>query len=159
VSFDDSRIAFEWKGKNVERKLEELRPKETTTQASAQTNTQPGGQSRSAAPSASAPIQPVASLDHPAPVPAAAAVSSAASSPATPTPARNVTALGGGTGTSNNGSPGDTGGDSTFGPLLPSGDRACLPSDNTPVGTVHSGFIKVQSMGIFGASCSWTEVK
>jgi len=159
VSFDENRIAFEWKGKNVERKLEELRPKETTTQASAQTNTQPGGQSRSAAPSASAPIQPVASLDHPAPVPAAAAVSSAASSPATPTPARNVTALGGGTGTSNNGSPGDTGGDSTFGPLLPSGDRACLPSDNSPVGTVHSGFIKVQSMGIFGASCSWTEVK
>ena len=161
VSFDDSRIAFEWKGKNVERKLEELRPKETTTQASAQTNTQSGGQNRSAAPSASAPIQSVASLDHPAPVPAsAAAASNAASSSATPTPGKNVTALGGGTGnSSNNGSPGDTGGDSTFGPLLPSGDRACLPSDNSPVGTVHSGFIKVQSMGIFGASCSWTEVK
>jgi len=52
-----------------------------------------------------------------------------------------------------------TGGDSTFGPLLPSGDRSCLSSDNSPVGTVHSGFIKVQYMGIFGASCSWTEVK
>ena len=28
VSFDDDKIAFEWKGKNVERKLEELRPKQ-----------------------------------------------------------------------------------------------------------------------------------
>ena len=33
VSFDEARADFEWKGKNVERKLEELRPKETTTQA------------------------------------------------------------------------------------------------------------------------------
>jgi hypothetical protein len=168
VSFDDAQVAFEWKGKNVERKLEELRPKETTTQAGAQTGTQPGVTSgRTAAPRASAPaaaatpIQPVASLDHPAPAPAAAAAaSSTTSSSATPEPAKNVTALGGGTGnSSNSGSAGDTSGDSTFGPLLSSGDRACLPSDNSPAGTVHSGFMKVQSMGIFGASCSWTEVK
>ncbi|MEO8050738.1 MAG: hypothetical protein ABI833_10015, partial [Acidobacteriota bacterium] len=73
---------------------------------------------------------------------------------------KNVTSLSGsGNDANNNSGPGDPSGDSTFGPLLPSGDRACLPSDNSPVGTVHSGFMKVQSVGIFGASCSWTEVK
>jgi hypothetical protein len=159
VRFDEDRVAFEWKGKNVERKLEELRPKETTTQAGAQTGTQP----RAAAPaSASAatvtPVRAVASLDHPAPVAAAASVNSA-SATATPAPSKAVTSLGGTGSNANSASGGDTSGDSTFGPLSPSGDRPCLPTDNSPVGTVHLGFMKVQSVGIFGASCSWTEVK
>jgi len=162
LSFDQDRVAFEWKGKNVERKLEELRPKETTTQAAAPTGAQAGAQSaRTAAPAsataAATPVRAVASLDHPAPVAAAAPVNSASAS-ATPAPAKAVTSLGG-TGNNANGSTGDTSGDSTFGPLSPSGDRPCLPSDNSPVGTVHLGFMKVQSVGIFGASCSWTEVK
>jgi hypothetical protein len=166
VSFDENRIAFEWKGNNVERKLEELRPKETTTQAGGQSGTQPGVTSgRTVAPRASAPaaaatpIRAVSSLDHPTPVPAAAAAASNTSSSASPAPAKNVTSLGGASSAANSSSAGDTSGDSTFGPLLPSGDRACLPSDTSPVGTVHSGFMKVQSVGIFGASCSWTEVK
>ena len=51
VSFDENRVDFEWKGKNVERKLEELRPRETAPAAGAQ----PGGQgTRTAAPSTSA---------------------------------------------------------------------------------------------------------
>jgi len=156
LSFDQDRVAFEWKGKNVERKLEELRPKETTTQAGAQA-------ARAAAPAsapaaAATPVRSVASLDHPAPVAAAAPVSSTSAS-ATPAPAKAVTSLGGTGNNANSGSAGDTSGDSVFGPLSSSGDRACLPSDNSPVGTVHLGFMKVQSMGIFGASCSWTEVK
>jgi hypothetical protein len=155
VSFDENRVAFEWKGKNVERKLDELRPKETVAQA----GVQPGAQA-AAPPSASAatPVRPVASLDHPIAVAPAASVSNASAS-VTPPPAKAVTSLSNTTNGDKSASPGDTSGDSTFGPLLPSGDRACLPTDNSPVGTVHSGFMKVQSMGIFGASCSWTEVK
>lgn len=152
VSFDETRVAFEWKGKNVERKLEELRPKETATQASAQAAAPPS------AAAAATPVRAVASLDHPNPVAAAASVSNASAS-ATPAPVKSVTSLSGTGNAANSASAGDTSGDSTFGPLSPSGDRACLPSDNSPVGTVHLGFMKVQSMGIFGASCSWTEVK
>jgi hypothetical protein len=156
VSFDENRVDFEWKGKNVERKLEELKPKETTGAAGAQAAKAAAPASTSAA--AAAPVRPVASLDHPSPAAAAASVGGASAS-ATPAPSKAVTSLGGTSSTANSASSGDTAGDSTFGPLLPSGDRACLPSDNSPVGTVHSGFMKVQSVGIFGASCSWTEVK
>lgn len=154
VSFDAARVSFEWKGKNVERKLEELRPKETAPAGI------PASTQAAAPPSASAaatPVRSVASLDHPNPVAAAAA--SSASTSATPAPVKSVTSLSSTGSGANSASAGDTSGDSTFGPLLPSGDRACLPSDNSPVGTVHSGFMKVQSVGIFGASCSWTEVK
>jgi len=155
VSFDEDRVVFEWKGKNVERKPDQLRPKETVAQAGVQS----GAQAAAPAPaSVATPVRPVASLDHPAPVAPAASVSNASAS-VTPPPAKGVTSLSNTTNGDKSASPGDTSGDSTFGPLLPSGDRACLPSDNSPAGTVHSGFIKVQSMGIFGASCSWTEVK
>jgi hypothetical protein len=149
VSFDETRVAFEWKGKNVERKLEELRPKETATQ-SAQ------AAAPASASAAATPVRPVASLDHPNPVAAAASTSNAS---ATPAPVKSVTSLSSTGNAANSASAGDPSGDSTFGPLSPSGDRACLPSDNSPVGTVHLGFMKVQSMGIFGASCSWIEVK
>jgi len=152
VSFDEARAEFEWKGKNVERKLEELRPKETTTQAGAQSGRT--AVARASAPAA-APIESVASLDHPSPVAAAAPAPAAA----TPAPGKNVTSLASPGNSANSASASDTSGDSTFGPLSPTGDRPCLPSDTSPVGTVHSGFMKVQSMGIFGASCSWTEVK
>lgn len=153
VSFDDSRVHFEWKGKNVERKLEELKAKDSgpQTQAGAQTGRTAVAPSPAAA---AAPVPSVASLDHPAPAAAASAPASA-----TPAPAKAVTSLSATSNSGNNSSAADTTGDSVFGPLSPTGDRPCLPSDNSPVGTVHSGFMKVQSMGIFGASCSWTEVK
>jgi hypothetical protein len=151
VSFDENRVAFEWKGKHVERKVEELRPKDTTVQTSAQASAQPGGPPAASASSSAASLRPVASLDHPSAV--------AANASSSPAPAKAVTSLSSASNASNSASAGDTSGDSTFGPLLPSGDRRCLPTDNSPVGTVHSGFIKVQSVGIFGASCSWIEVK
>ena len=159
VSFDENRVAFEWKGKNVERKLEELRPKETATATGAQAQGTRTAAPASASASAAAPVRAVASLDHPSPAAPAASAASSPNASAAPAPAKSVTPLGGASNASNSASAGDTSGDSTFGPLLPSGDRACLPSDNSPVGTVHSGFMKVQSVGIFGASCSWTEVK
>jgi hypothetical protein len=152
VRFDENRVAFEWKGKNVERKVEELRPREASA---------PGAQTAapaSASAAAAAPVRPVASLDHPVAVATAAPVSSASASATAPTP-KSVTSLSGTGNVANSGNAGDTSGDSTFGPLLSSGDRACVASDNSPVGTVHAGFMKVQSVGIFGASCSWTEVK
>jgi hypothetical protein len=155
VSFDEARAQFEWKGKNVDRKLEELRPKETTTQAGAQAGS-PSGRTavnRASTPApAAAPTPPVASLDHPAP----AAPTAAAASPA---PGKNVTSLAGAGNSANSASATDTSGDSVFGPISPTGERPCVPSDTSPVGTVHAGFMKVQSMGIFGASCLWTEVK
>jgi hypothetical protein len=151
VRFDENRVAFEWKGKSVEREVEELRPKETAT---------PGAQAVApVSASGAAPVRTVASLDHPSAVAPAAAPVNSASASATPAPAKSVTSLNTTGNAANSGNAGDTSGDSTFGPLLPSGDRACVASDNSPVGTVHSGFMKVQSVGIFGASCSWTEVK
>ena len=157
VSFDENRVDFEWKGKNVERKLEELKPKETT--AAAGTQAAKAAATASAPAAAATPVRPVESLDHPSPVAAAGSAPSSTSASPAPAPGKNVTPLGGTSNASNSSSSGDTSGDSTFGPLLPSGDRACVASDNSPVGTVHSGFMKVQSVGIFGASCSWTEVK
>jgi hypothetical protein len=156
VSFDEGRVDFEWKGKNVDRKLEELRPKETAAQAGVQAGMQPAAPASVSA--AATPVRPVASLDHPSAVAAASSVSSASSS-ATPAPAKAVMSLSATSNAANNSSAADTSGDSVFGPVTSTGDRPCLPSDTSPVGTVHSGFMKVQSMGIFGASCSWAEVK
>jgi hypothetical protein len=155
VSFDENRVDFEWKGKNVERKIEELRPKETGVPAGVQTGAQ-GAVPASV--SAAAPMRPVASLDHPTAVAAAASVGGASAS-ATPAPAKSVTSLSSTGDAAKGASTGDTSGDSTFGPLLPGGYRGCVDSDNSPAGTVHLGFMKLQSVGIFGVSCSWTEVK
>jgi hypothetical protein len=156
VSFDENRVAFEWKGKNVERKIEELRAKEAATPTGAQAGGQAASQTSVSA--AATPVRPVASLDHPTAVAAAPSASNAAAS-ATPAPAKSVTSLNSaGTG-ANSGNAGDTSGDSTFGPLLPGGYRSCVDSDSSPAGTVHLGFMKIQSAGIFGVSCSWTEVK
>lgn len=152
VSFDESHASFEWNGKNIERTLEELRPKDAAGTAGVQAGVQTGGQAAPAVSPAAAAPRPVASLDHPG--------AAAASASGTPAPAKAVTSLNVAAGnTTNNSSSGDATGDSVFGPSSSTGDRPCLASDNSPVGTVHLGFIKVQSMGIFGASCSWTELK
>jgi hypothetical protein len=149
VSFDEENVAFEWKGKSVQRKLEELRPKQTLAQAAAPPTPA----------AASTPVKSVASLDRPNAAPAAAA-SPAASSAATPAAGKAVTSLSGSTANpANTNSDNDTSGDATFGPVLPGGVRACVDSDNSPSGTVHSGYKKVQAMGILGPSCSWEQVK
>lgn len=154
VSFDEDSITFDWKGKTVERKLEALRPKQTVAQAS------PAAPSTPASSAAPAPVsvRPVASLDHPTVAPAA---SNAPAANGAQTTAKAVTALGGSSTPNNANGKGDTDadGDEVFGPLLSGGVRSCLPSDNSPSGTVHSGFRKGVSMGIFGASCSWEPVK
>ena len=151
LGFDADNIRFDWKGKTVERKLDALRPKQTVAQAS------PGG---APAPTSSptappAPVRAVASLDRPNAAPAAPAPN------ASPTTGKAVTALGGSStaSNSNNNSDGETGGDEVFGPLLPGGGRPCVASDNSPAGTVHSGYKKNQYVSILGEVCRWEQVK
>jgi len=135
VGFDQEKAVFEWKGKTIERKLEDLRPKQSLAQAAP----------APAPPSASAPPK-SASLDHPdAPAAASAkAVTSLSSASAVKTSDANGN---------------DTAGDEFFGPVLAGGFRACVASDNSPPGTVHSGYRKVQVMSMVGALCSWEQVK
>ena len=151
VSFDRENIAFEWKGKSIERKLEELRPKQVVAQAAS--GARPGVAPTPAL-AATAP-KPVASLDQPSAAP------STASSAAAPAAGKTVTSLGGST-TDKAGatSSADSAGDSEiYGPVLPGGMRACVNSDSSPAGTVHSGYRKVLTMSIFGAACQWEQVK
>jgi len=140
VSFDEDNIAFEWKGKSIERKLEELRPKQVLAQ------TGPSGNTGSKPPAAGA-------------APASVAAAPEASAPA----ARSnpVTSLSG-TSASKTGDANSTSSvseDGMLGPELTGGFRACVPADTSPTGTIHSGYRKVQSMSIFGPSCDWEPVK
>jgi len=112
-SFNQETIEFEWKGRSVARKLDELRPKEAVQTA--------------------------------APRPAAAAA-----------PAKPVV-LGGST--NSNAAANSGSDDPMFGPLQPDGTRGCVPSDNSPSGTVHSGFRKDTTMTLFGAVCHWEPQK
>jgi len=151
VSFDRENIAFEWKGKSVERKLEELRPRQVVAQTApgARPGAVPAPTLVPAAP------KPVASLDRPSAAP------SAASSAAAPATGKTVTSLGGSTAdkASSTSSADNAGDDDFYGPVLPGGMRACVNSDNSPPGTVHSGYRKVQTMSIFGAACQWEPAK
>ncbi len=149
VSFDQEKAVFEWKGKTIERRLEDLRPKQTVAQA--------------AAPPPPAPVtaspKSVASLDRPNAAPAAMA-SPGVNSAAPPATGKAVTSLSGSIGTkTNDSSASDTAGDEVFGPVLAGGARGCLTADNSPPGTVHSGYRKVQVMTMVGALCSWEQVK
>jgi hypothetical protein len=151
VSFDRENIAFEWKGKGIDRKLEELRPKQVVAQAApgARPGVTPTPTLVPAAP------RPVASLDQPTAAPPAA------SSTAAPAAGKTVTSLGGSTSdkAGNTSSADNAGDDEFYGPVLPGGVRACVNSDTSPAGTVHSGYRKVVTMGIFGAACQWEQAK
>jgi len=133
VQFDREKIAFEWMGKTVERKVVDLVPKETIA---------------SSQPAQSAAAKPVVS-----PVVAPAATSS-------PSPSIAITALGGGGGgaTSLDGTsaakpPAGMGDD------IGSGVRNCVPGDNSPAGTVREGYKKTVSKSMFGDICRWEPVK
>lgn len=129
VSFDRDNIKFEWKGKPVERKVEDLRPKEDAP-AAAQSNA----------------------------VAAAAAHANVPNTTSSVSLSGRVTALGGGA-NGDGGKPEDSSGDSTMGPLQPDGSHACNPSDTSPAGTVHSGFIKNVTSTIVGILCNWEKLK
>jgi hypothetical protein len=171
ASFDQDNIVLEWKGKTVERKLEDLRVKQILAQAGAGA----GATTGSGAAQVPVPVMPRPSFPapgYPRPVNspdnantglsvvAAPAASSTSSSTAAPSlgPASPTTSLSGSkAGDSNNAS--DASDDGMFGAVLPGGRRACVPTDTSSAGTVHSGYRKVQAMSIFGASCDWEPVK
>jgi hypothetical protein len=149
VSFDQEKAVFEWKGKMIERRLDDLRPKQTTAQAAP------------APPPAnvSTPPKPVASLDRPNAT-AVATPAPAVNSVAAPAPGKTITSLGGSSGAkTNDSSANDTAGDEFFGPVIAGGSRACVATDNSPPGTIHSGYRKIQIMSMVGALCSWEQVK
>jgi hypothetical protein len=151
VSFDQANIAFEWKGKSVERKLEELRPKQTLAQAAV------AAVPASTPPAPPAPVKAVASLDRPNAVPPAAAPT--LNSAAAPAPGKAVTSLSGSPTSNTNSANDTTSDDGMLGPVLAGGRRGCVDADTSPSGTIHAGFRKVQAMSILGASCIWEPVK
>jgi len=167
TSFDPDNIVFEWNGKTVERKLEDLRVRQILAQAGAAAGA--GAGSGSGAAQAPVPAMPRPSIPTPGfPRPKASAdnantalsavtapaANSTSSSTASSAPVSPTTSLSGSkAGDSNSAS--DVSDDGMFGALLPGGFRACVPADTSPAGTVHSGYRKVQSMSIFGASCDW----
>ena len=162
VSFDEDNIAFEWKGKSIERKLEELRPKQVLAQ------TGPGGSASPAPvqampwPTNGAPGYPKPPRDgrNAAPGVVTPASEATAAPVSTPAPINPVTSLSGPSASKpGDNSTNDTSDDGMFGPPLPGGFRACVPADTSPAGTVHSGFRKVQAMSIFGPSCDWEPAK
>jgi hypothetical protein len=131
VSFDHENIEFEWHGKAVQRKLEELRPKETAE---------------------SAPARPAAAAS-PAPNAAAVKPPAGASSPGP------VVSLSGSSASSPHGPKDSLSDDPMFGPLQPDGTRGCAPGDQSPSGTVHAGYKKNMTVTLFGAVCSWEQNK
>lgn len=168
TSFDQDNIVLDWNGKTVERKLEDLRVRQILAQA----GTAAGATGGSAAAQGPVPVMPRPSIPTPGfprPKPGdnantglsavtAPAASTAASSTASAAAVSPTTSLSGSKASdSNNAS--DVSEDGMFGAVLPGGFRACVPADASPAGTVHSGFRKVQSMSIFGASCDWEPVK
>jgi hypothetical protein len=123
ISFDKESIEFEWKGKSIQRKLDELRPKETA-------QAQP------------APARP-------------AAATPAAGTSANPGPLVSL----GGASSNSSGTKESGSDDPMFGPAQADGTRACAPSDQSPSGTVHSGYKKNMTVTLFGTVCNWEQNK
>ncbi len=130
IRFDRDRIAFDWKGKTVERALAELRLKETAQ--TAQAGAVPSG-------------APAGAVTPPAPGPVASA------SAFTPAKALSTTITSVGNNDSN------SGGDSVLGPELSATERACVEADTSASGAVHSGYRKVSMMTLLGPVCYWVK--
>ena len=145
VSFNREKIAFEWMGKTVERKPEDLAPKEVV--AAAVPPAAPGRAGARAGQTAA-----------PVPTPPASTASTAPASGFTNTSAASapvVTSLAGGA-TSATGAPKSPAG---MGDDLGGGSRQCLPSDTSANGTIREGYKKVIMESMFGAICKWDPVK
>jgi hypothetical protein len=117
--------------------LDELRPKDDAPAAAQRANT------------AAAAANPAASVPN---------TTSSVGSLGGGTPNR-VSALGGASSNTDNGKAADSSGDSVMGPLQPDGSHSCNPSDSSPSGTVHSGFIKTVTPTVVGILCNWEKLK
>ncbi len=138
VSFDREKIAFEWMGKTVERKLADLAPKEVVAAP-------PRGQAPAPA---AAKAQPAATAN---------ASASSGFTSAAPASASAVTSLAGGA--SSDGKPGASKTPAGMGDDIGGGAHGCLPGDSSPSGTIREGFRKVVMESMFGSICKWEPVK
>jgi len=129
IAFDPDKIELEWNGKKVERKPDELAPKDLVPGAAAN--------AAQAAPAAQN----------------SAASAAAASDPSGA--AKAVTSLGSGPAASGSGSSQPSG----MGADIGGGLRACLPGDDSPTGTVLDGYQKRMTSTMFGSVCRWEQVK
>jgi hypothetical protein len=142
VAFDADRIELEWNGKKVERKPEELAPKEPVV---------------ASAPVASAAAGPAgaggagANVSH-----SAANYCPEMNNPDASAGAPAVKSLGSAT-TSSEAAKAEP--PSGIGDEIGSGVRQCLPGDNSPAGTVLNGYQKRMITSMFGSVCRWEQVK
>jgi hypothetical protein len=146
VSFDHDQIDLEWHGKDVQRKLAELKPKETAPPPAAKTTAAASPASRSSSSS------PTAAQNASSSKPTVAALGgpdAAADKSVTSLSGPSTTPL----------SDEKSSDDPLFGPARPDGSRGCVASDTSPSGTVHSGYRKIQTMTLFGQVCNWEQVK
>jgi hypothetical protein len=138
VRFDRDKIAFEWQGKTVEKRLEELRPKEKTQSAQASANVEPG-------------VMNGAGPDF---IPGKPAGNAASSAP------RGVRSLsGGGEDSPDARLTAQASDDPLFGPVRSDGTRECVASDASPSGSVHNGYRKYSVVLLVGLSCYWEKTK
>jgi len=127
TGFDREKIDLEWRGKKVEKKLAELVAKEAPPPAAA-ASPQPGQANAAAARNGVPEVRdtrPVISIIPTTPTAGAAVNTSGSSLP----PA--------------------------IGPDIGGGLRGCVPSDQSPSGTVLSGFRKNVLKTMFGEVCRW----
>jgi hypothetical protein len=139
VAFDPDKIELEWHGKRVERKPDDLAPKEPPPPAAGTPGAARGtpGAPQGARPAPAAP-RPAANAAPEQPA-AAAPVTALGSSSGTPAPANSEP--------------------KGLGAEIGEGVRACLPGDQSPSGTVLSGYQKRSVPSMFGSICRWELAK
>ena len=138
IAFDRDKIELEWNGKKVERKPEDLAPKDPALTAATAPGA-PQGASTDQRPAAAPAVQ----NDSAVPDSSGAAAS------------QPVTSLGSGPAASGSASSEPSG----MGAEIGSGVRGCLPGDNSPAGTVLNGYQKRLIASMFGSVCRWEQVK
>jgi hypothetical protein len=141
VAFDNEKIELEWNGKKVERKPEDLSPKESQAPAPA---------AAAAAPAAAAAAASGAAVSH-----SAANYRPEMNGAEAPAAAKSVTALGATSADSEKDAPPPAG----IGEEIAAGVHQCLPGDNSPSGTVLGGYQKRVIASMFGPICRWEPVK
>jgi hypothetical protein len=139
VAFDSDRIELEWNGKKVERKPEELAPKEPVAGAPVAAAAAPAGNATAAA-----------NVSH-----SAANYRPEMGNPDAPSAAQAVTSLG----STTTAEAAKAEPPSGIGDEIGGGVRQCLPGDNSPAGTVLNGYQKRMISSMFGSVCRWEPVK
>jgi hypothetical protein len=140
VAFDSDKIEFEWNGKKIERKPEDLAPKEVVVAqapvASAGAANPAAAASSASGPRSAANYRPDMGTPDPSPS------------------AKGVTSLGSSSNADANSAP-----PAGIGEEIGGGVRQCLPGDNSPAGTILNGYQKRVISSMFGSVCRWEQVK